>query len=42
MTEDASMRELVGQRGRERVLECFTHMKIAQDTAFFYERLCRS
>ncbi|HXH48146.1 MAG TPA: glycosyltransferase [Terriglobia bacterium] len=39
---DSSLRESLGRRGRERVLERFTHAKIAMDTVDFYSRVCSS
>jgi glycosyltransferase involved in cell wall biosynthesis len=37
---DSSLRESLGRRGRDRVLEQFTHAKIAKDTVDFYSRVC--
>jgi glycosyltransferase involved in cell wall biosynthesis len=37
---DSGLRESVGRRGRERVLECFTHSKVARDAASFYRSVC--
>jgi glycosyltransferase involved in cell wall biosynthesis len=42
LAEHPSLRESLGRRGRERVLEHYTHSKIARDTASFYEHVCRS
>ncbi|TAM84183.1 MAG: glycosyltransferase family 1 protein [Acidobacteria bacterium] len=39
LMEGPSLRESMGQRGRERVLERFTHEKIAQRTLAFYQRI---
>lgn len=36
---DSSLRNVLGRRGRERVLERFTHARIAQDTLAFYQRI---
>ena len=41
LMEDASLRESLGRRGRERVLEHYTHAKIAQETVSFYRRVLR-
>jgi glycosyltransferase involved in cell wall biosynthesis len=35
-----SLRETLGQRGRQRVLENFTYAKIAAETVNFYRRIC--
>lgn len=37
---DPCSREVMGRRGRERVLGHFTHAKVARDTLAFYERVC--
>lgn len=37
---DSALRDSLGHRGRERVLEHFTRAKIAKDTISFYERVC--
>jgi glycosyltransferase involved in cell wall biosynthesis len=42
LMDDSSLRESLGRLGRERVLQHYTHAKIAQDTAAFYEQVCRS
>lgn len=39
LMEDASLRESLGRCGRQRVLEHFTHTKIARDTLSFYEQI---
>ncbi len=39
LMDAASLRETLGQRGRQRVLENFTYAKIATDTADFYRRI---
>lgn len=40
LMQDTSLRDLLGKRGRERVLERFTNTKIARDTLSFYEEIC--
>lgn len=40
LMDDASLRESLGRRGRERILQNFTHAKIAQETVSFYKQLC--
>jgi glycosyltransferase involved in cell wall biosynthesis len=40
LKEDRLLRETLGRRGRERVLEHFTYAKIAEDTVDFYRRVC--
>lgn len=40
LLDDATLRESFERRGRERVLERFTHEKVARDTVSFYERVC--
>ncbi len=40
LMEDLSLRESLGRRGRERVLENYTHARIAQETFSFYRRIC--
>ncbi|MGA8184241.1 MAG: glycosyltransferase, partial [Terriglobia bacterium] len=42
LMDDSSLRESIGRRGRERVLQHYTHEVIARDTAAFYEQVCRS
>lgn len=42
LAEDPPLRESMGQRGRERVLEHYTHAKIARDTVSFYEQVGRN
>ncbi|HEX5411981.1 MAG TPA: glycosyltransferase [Terriglobia bacterium] len=42
LAEDRSLRESIGRRGRKRVLEHYTHAKVARDTARFYEHICGS
>lgn len=42
LMDDSTLRDSLGRRGRERVLENFTHEKIARDTVSFYERVCGS
>jgi glycosyltransferase involved in cell wall biosynthesis len=39
---DSTLRESLGRNGRERVLQHYTHERIALDTASFYEQVCRS
>lgn len=39
LMEDSMFRELLGRRGRERVLEHFTHARIAVKTLSFYSRI---
>lgn len=38
---DSTLRETLGRNGRERVLQNYTHERIALDTAPFYEQICR-
>lgn len=40
LMEDPSLRESLGRRGRERVLEQFTYEKVARDTVEFYKHIC--
>lgn len=35
-----SLRESLGRRGRQRVLECFSHARHAKDTLSLYEKIC--
>lgn len=38
--DDSSLRCELGRRGRERVLQHFTHAKVARDTVSFYKQVC--
>lgn len=42
LSDDPCFRETMARRGRERVLDHFTHAKVAQDTLAFYQRVCAS
>lgn len=39
LMEDSALRESLGRRGRERVLEYFAHARIAEKTLSFYSRI---
>lgn len=40
LMDDVPLRQTLGRRGRERVLERFTYEKIARDTVEFYKTIC--
>jgi glycosyltransferase involved in cell wall biosynthesis len=40
LMDDHSLRENLGRRGRQRVLERFAYEKIARDSVDFYEQIC--
>lgn len=40
LMDDPSLREALGRRGRERVLERFSYAKVAQHTVEFYKVIC--
>ena len=40
LREESSLRETLGRRGRERVLEHFTYEKVAKATVEFYKQVC--
>jgi len=40
LMDDFSLRESLGRRGRERVLERFSYEKVGKDTVDFYRRIC--
>lgn len=40
LMDDSSLRESLGRRGRECVLERFTYEKVARDTVEFYKQIC--
>ncbi len=40
LMDDSSLRESLGRRGRERVLEHFTYSKVAAQRVDFYQRMC--
>lgn len=40
LMEDSLLRETLGRQGRERVLQHYTHERIAQKTVSFYQRVC--
>lgn len=40
LMDDSALRQSLGRRGRERVLERFTYHKVAAQTVDFYKRIC--
>jgi glycosyltransferase involved in cell wall biosynthesis len=40
LMDDPSLRQSLGRRGRQRVLERFTYAKVAAQTVAFYKRIC--
>lgn len=40
LMDDSALRESLGRRGRERVLERFTYAKVAKQTVDFYQSIC--